>query len=157
MENDSFDALGLDPLGPNLHTLVAHAEGSHAMYFEPEDGRNPDVGCLYQDLSNRLRATTYALNFRDRTADSVRMLLTTVSGNEAERVLGFPAYWAPGEEYVLETPFRDWKQPRGTPTLPQGPKAPSANAVFRDPVLTIFCTEAWNYGGPGRAPRASCS
>lgn len=146
-----------DPLGGRLHPIAAYADGSHALYFEPESGRQPDsVGCEQEAFSGLLGPTAYATNIRDRTGDQVNVILTPVTGAEARRVLRFPAYWGQTEELVLDAPVVGSSQVRGTMQEPKGPSGPGTKAQFRDPIDTIFCRRTWHYDGPGSPPAADC-
>jgi hypothetical protein len=138
-----------DTLGRRLHTLVAYADGSHALYFEPEWARTPDaLGCALERASGWFRAVTYAANALDTTRDNVRRLLMPVVGSQAARVLSFPAYWSYSSTYTFETPLHTFTTTAGTTGKPAGPGSPAKKELFIDPVRTIFCRPTWNYDAP---------
>jgi hypothetical protein len=139
-----------DVLGPRLHATAADADGSHAMYFEPESGRQPDsFSCEYPKYSGRFAAAAYAANVRDRTGDDVSVILGPVSKRESERILTLPAYWSRTAEVRIDSPLFDRSSVDGTLADPGGPPSPSAQALYLDPVLTIFCGRTWHHDGPG--------
>jgi hypothetical protein len=142
-----------DPLGPQLHTLVAYADGSHALYFEPDRARTPDAaGCAAARASGWFRAVSYAANALDTTGDHVRRLLTPVVGAQAARVLSFPAYWSASNTYTFKTPISVFTTTAGTWRSPGGPGAPAKKDLFIDPVRTIFCQSTWHYEPSDQAP-----
>jgi hypothetical protein len=146
-----------DPLGSRLHPTAAYADGSHALYFEPESSRQPDsVGCEFDIASGLFAPATYAANVRDRTGEEVSVILEPVFGAEAKEVMEFPAYWAVTEEIELEAPMIGGTQVKGTVRNPKGPTAPRTKDLFIDPVGTVFCSRTWHYDGPGRPGDSSC-
>jgi hypothetical protein len=152
-----------DVLGQRLHTLVAYADGSHALYFDPEWARTPDaLGCTLERASGWFRAVSYAENALDTTRDEVRALLMPIVGTQASRVLSFPAFWSRTSTYTFETPLSTFTTTTGTTGEPAGPGSPAKKDVFIDPVRAIFCTRTWHYDPPPDAtadldlPSAMC-
>ena len=138
-----------DMLGQRLHPLVAYADGSHALYFEPQWSRTPDsLGCALSRASGWFRAVSYAANALDVTRDNVRALVTPVVGPEAAHVLAFPAYWSASNTYTFETPLDTFTTTAGSSKRPSGPGSPAKKDLFVDPVHTIFCQSTWHYDPP---------
>jgi hypothetical protein len=140
---------GADVLGPRLHTLVAYADGSHALYFEPKWTRTPDaLGCTLERASGWFRAVSFAANALDVTRDRVRALIKPITGAEAARVLRFPAYWSPSNTFTFDTPLDRFTPTVGTNRKPAGPGSPAKKDLFIDPVRTIFCDGTWHHDPP---------
>jgi hypothetical protein len=121
-----------DALGQRLHTLVAYADGSHALYFDPGWARAPDaIGCALERASGWFRAVSYTANAVDTTRDNVRALLVPIVGREAARVLSFPAYWSYSSTYTFETPMRTFATTAGTMTGPAGRRSGEEGSLCR--------------------------
>ena len=150
---DNFGYEPADLFGPRLHPSLGRARGAHAIYFDSYRGRSPDsLGCQSETRSDLFRIGAYALNIRDETSTAIPVLLTALSEAEASAVLEFPAYWSVENDAHLAVPtlFDMTKirvAPRGSVSAPQGPSSPSTKPLYREPVTTIFCSDAWHYDG----------
>jgi hypothetical protein len=126
-----------------VRPLVAVADGSHANYRYPNPAQAPDwTGCANLPA----RTTTllsYASNIRDRTgADwswqaSHRPL---VDGRTFP--MSFVGLWAPYSRTELVTLYR--REKLGRDAL--GPATPSLQALWRQPMRTIFYSRTWHPG-----------
>jgi hypothetical protein len=128
---------------PNLssltHPLVAVAAGSHANYDGSHDRRPPDwASCLGMEGS-AFEALTYVWGIEDVTGDHYRLLpehVRLVDGHDAP--MSFPGTWG-GNDHTRLRNQRSFQL--GAPGL--GPRTPSLQALWLDPISTIFCSDQW--------------
>jgi hypothetical protein len=122
------------------HAFIGVAEGSHANYLGAYAKRAPDwAGCRHRrGFANVL---SYISNIRDVTgADSIRPLATVVKVLDARKVpMSFPGFWGGFAEIRLKTGFRSRQKSHDN----KGPATPTFQALWQNPLGTIFCSDAW--------------
>ena len=129
----------------NTRTVVAVAEGSQANYRFPNPSQAPDwTGCA--NLPARTTTlVSYASNIRDRTsADwSWSAPATGFSFVDARKFpMNVVARWAPYSRTELQTLHKT--HPLGGDAA--GPATPSVQALWREPMRTIFRGTTWHRG-----------
>jgi hypothetical protein len=124
--------------GPRVHPLVAVAEGSHANYPDPRQKRTSDPGHCAGLPEGVAAAISYASNIRDKTEygwawyppeDGFIEL-----GRKDPGPMDFPGTWGASDRTTL-TNFNIHEIGKAKP----GPKTPSLQGPWTDPVGTIFC------------------
>ena len=126
-------------------TVVAVAEGSQANYRFPNPSQAPDwTGCA--NLPARTTTlVSYASNIRDRTRADWSWSAPE-DGFEFVDARDFPmnvvARWAPYSRTELQTLHRDHRL--GSDAA--GPATPSVQALWREPMRTIFASPRWHRG-----------
>ena len=126
-------------------TVVAVAEGSQANYRFPNPSQAPDwTGCA--NLPARTTTlVSYASNIRDRTRadwswsppeDAFRFV------DARDFPMNVVARWAPYSRTELETLHRRHELGNDAP----GPATPSVQALWREPMRTIFASPRWQRG-----------
>jgi hypothetical protein len=129
----------------DTRTVVAVAEGSQANYRFPNPSQAPDwTGCA--NLPARTTTlVSYASNIRDRTsADwSWSAPATGFSFVDARKFpMNVVARWAPYSRTELQTLHKT--HPLGGDAA--GPATPSVQALWREPLRTIFRGTTWHRG-----------
>lgn len=123
--------------GPRTHPLVAVALGSHANYPSAEEKRSPDwAACAKKLPSGTATALSYASNIRDRTEYGWLWFPPPDGWLEARAdrpPMSFPGLWGADGEIVLRN-FQANLLASET-----APATPSLQALWREPVRTIFC------------------
>jgi hypothetical protein len=125
------------------HPLVAVAEGSHANYPSAGQKHVPDTAYCQGLPKGTTTLLGYASDIRDRTeygwqwypADS-----GWLTADIAEPPMSFPGYWGADESTTLYGFFKENPIAKG-----HGPETPTLQALWREPVTKIFCS---NYTGP---------
>ena len=126
-------------------TVVAVAEGSQANYRFPNPSQAPDwTGCA--NLPARTTTlVSYASNIRDRTRADWSWS-PPADGFEFVDARDFPmnivARWAPYSRTELQTLHRDHRLGSDA----SGPATPSVQALWREPMRTIFAGPHWHRG-----------
>ena len=126
-------------------TVVAVAEGSQANYRFPNPSQAPDwTGCA--NLPARTTTlVSYASNIRDRTRADWSWS-APADGFELVDARDFPmnvvARWAPYSRTELQTLHRDHRLGGDA----AGPATPSVQALWREPMRTIFTSPRWHRG-----------
>lgn len=123
------------PRGPRIHPLVAVAQGSHANYPAAAQKRSPDWAHCAGAPAGVTSAISFASNIRDKTEYGwpwypARLLLVDAH----EQPMSFPGTWGEDDRTTLRN-FRSISL--GDPGL--GPKTPTLQALWQEPVRTIFC------------------
>lgn len=123
------------PPGPRIHPLVAVAEGSHANYPAAAQKRSPDWARCAGAPAGVTTAISFASNIRDKTEYGWpwyprRLILVDAHTPPMD----FPGTWGADDRTVLRN-FRS--NELGKPGL--GPKTPTLQALWQEPVKTIFC------------------
>jgi hypothetical protein len=134
--------------GPRVHPLVAVAEGSHANYPDPRQKRTSDPGHCAGLPEGVAAAVSYASNIRDKTEygwawyppDDGWIELGSSTGPSP---MDFPGTWGASDRTTL-TNFNVHEIGKAK----AGPKTPSLQPSWTNPVGTIFC-------GKYRAPVGS--
>lgn len=128
-----------------LHPLVAVATGSHANYLGAWRGRPPDWGTCRGVPGSAIGALSYASNVRDRTGRDRTIYPAFVklvgAGHPA---MAFAGRWGLSEVTSIEALRKKRIAKPG-----KGPESPSFKALWRRPLVTIFCTRYWS-------PRIDC-
>jgi hypothetical protein len=124
--------------GPDVHPLIAVAEGSHANYPDPKQKRTPDPAHCAGLPAGIAAAISYASNIRDKTEYGF-LWYPPENGwielrNDKEAPMDFPGTWGADGRVTL-TNYREHEI--GNPTA--GPRTPSLQAPWTNPVGTIFC------------------
>jgi hypothetical protein len=144
-----------DPLGHQLHPEVAVAKGSHAMYFDALDARAPDApGCRDHALSEIAAVSAYAANIRDPTSPDTAFIPDVAPLDQTAKILRFPAFWSPLDvitTHLPPNPILDDPPPARS----EGPKTPTLQDLYIDPISTIFCDNAW-HRAQGSDERGNC-
>ncbi len=136
-----------DDLEPRTHPYVAVAEGSQANYDNPNSSRSPDWATCAGIPGDALKLVSYASNIRDRTG---AVWTWTPSSDQLMEVdagvppMSFPGTWGANDLTTLKTPARSHRLGSGA-----GPKTPSLQALWREPLRVVFCTKTWQ-------PRGRC-
>jgi len=124
--------------GPHVHPLVAVAEGSHANYPDPNQKRTSDPGHCAGLPEGAAAAISYASNIRDKTEYGFAWYPPEDGWIELESdeapPMDFPGTWGIDDRTTL-TNFKEHEI--GSPK--QGPKTPSLQGPWTNPVGTIFC------------------
>jgi hypothetical protein len=121
---------------PPTHPLVAVAEGSQANYDNSQDRRPPDwASCLGVD-GTAFAAISYIWGIEDATGDDYRLLPTDIRMvGTPDAPMSFPGTWGENARTVVKN-FRTFRLgPEGA-----GPRTPSLQALWIDPLTTIFCS-----------------
>jgi hypothetical protein len=124
--------------GPEVHPLIAVAEGSHANYPDPKQKRTPDPAHCAGLPAGIAAAISYASNIRDKTEYGF-VWYPPEDGwielrNDKEAPMDFPGTWGANDRVTL-TNYREHEIGNPTP----GPRTPSLQAPWTNPVGTIFC------------------
>ncbi len=128
---------------PFTHPLVAVAVGSHANYESAESVRSPDFSSCPLFPGESIALLSYAWNLRDRTRDDWRALPKVAAiVDEGTPPMNFPGYWGKYDALEFE---RFGRRPLDTA---EGPRTPSRQQLWTDPMYKMFCGPAWR-------PRAS--
>jgi hypothetical protein len=124
--------------GPHIHPLVAVAEGSHANYPDPEQKRTSDPGHCAGLPEGAAAAISYASNIRDKTEYGWAWYPPEDGWIELGRTdpgpMSFPGTWGASDRTTL-TNFNVHE----IGTAKAGPKTPSLQPSWADPVGTVFC------------------
>ena len=138
------DALVAKGVGPLTHPYVAVAEGSQANYDNPSASRAPDWATCAGIPGDTLTLVSYASNIRDRTGAVWSWTPKRLVEVDAETPpMSFPGTWGANDLTTLET-LRSHRLSNPAP----GPRTPSLQRLWREPLNTVFCTGTWH--GPGR-------
>jgi lysophospholipase L1-like esterase len=123
------------PPGPRIHPLVAVAEGSHANYPAAAQKRSPDWAHCAGAPAGVTTAISFASNIRDKTEYGWPWYPGRLIPVDARTPpMSFPGTWGADDRTTLRN-FRS--NPLGKPGL--GPKTPTLQALWQEPVRTIFC------------------
>ncbi|HYP56264.1 MAG TPA: hypothetical protein VEQ41_08210, partial [Solirubrobacterales bacterium] len=122
--------------GPRTHPIVAVARGSHANYQDPDEKRSPDWTSCANGPAGVAKAISYASNIRDETEFGWLWHPPPrgwLPADEGRSPMSFPGRWGAEDRMALKN-FR-------TTDLHEGdaPRTPTFQALWRDPVRTIFC------------------
>jgi hypothetical protein len=124
--------------GPDVHPLIAVAEGSHANYPDPEQKRTPDPAHCAGLPAGIAAAISYASNIRDKTEYGFPWYPPEHGWvelrNDKEAPMDFPGTWGADDRVTLIN-YREHEIGNPTP----GPRTPSLQAPWTNPVGTIFC------------------
>lgn len=124
--------------GARIHPLVAVAEGSHANYPDPEQKRTSDPGHCAGLPEGMAAAISYASNIRDKTEYGWAWYPPKDGWLELRRggpnPMVFPGTWGASDRTTL-TNFNVHEIGKAK----AGPKTPSLQPSWTDPVGTIFC------------------
>jgi lysophospholipase L1-like esterase len=123
--------------GPRVHPLIAVAEGSHANYPDPDQKRSPDWASCAGAPAGVTTAISFASNIRDKTEYGWLWYPPPggwLPANSHTQPMDFPGTWGADDRTTL----RNFKSnPLGDPR--PGPKTPTLQPLWREPVKTIFC------------------
>jgi hypothetical protein len=128
-------------VGNELHPIVAVAEGSHANYPEADARHAPDWAACQGVPAGTTTAIDYASNIRDETQAGPtwqpqrRQLILT---NSHRRPMNFPGHWGASTRTVLIN-----QRPHVLSDDPGGPPSPPLQALWKDPLGQIFCSDNW--------------
>jgi hypothetical protein len=139
---------GLIPAAPTArpwtHPLVAVAEGSQANYPRADQARAPEWESCSGLPTLTAGLASYASNIRDRTAyDRLWAPPRPTLVDASSPPMSFPGSWGRHDETVLTNHS---VHPLGKPG--GGPRTPSLQPLWQDPVGRIFCNTYW-HGPPG--------
>jgi hypothetical protein len=128
---------------PWVHPLVAVAEGSHANY--PHAGAQSPNWTSCAGLPDGMEAAlTYAANVRERTDYAWQWYPARRSLARADALpMSFPGRWGLNDRSVLAN-FAHHPTSRSG----KGPKTPTLQPLWIDPLRTVFCNQYWD--GPVR-------
>lgn len=125
------------------HPLVAVAEGSHANYPSAGQKHVPDSAYCQGLPKGTTTLLGYASDIRDRTEYGWQWYPGDdgwLTADIAEPPMSFPGYWGANESTTLYGFFKENPIAKG-----HGPETPTLQALWREPVTKIFCS---NYTGP---------
>jgi hypothetical protein len=126
-------------LSSATHPLVAVAEGSHANYDDSHNRRPPDWATCMGMEGSAFEALTYVWGIEDVTGDHYRLLPTDVRlVDNRDPPMSFPGTWGGNDHTTLRNARSFQIGQEGA-----GPKTPSLQALWIDPITTIFCSEQW--------------
>jgi hypothetical protein len=123
------------------HPLVAVANGSQGNYPDADGHRPPDwTSCSH--LPRGIGALlSYAANVRDRTSDDWQWgAADVIKVSEKDPPMNFPGSWGGNDVTEFKNLHTFSTAPGG------GPKSPPLQALWQNPIKTIFCDRYW--GGP---------
>lgn len=124
--------------GPRVHPLVAVAEGSHANYPDPRQKRTSDPGHCAGLPEGMAAALSYASNIRDKTEYGWAWYPPEDGwielGRKEAGPMDFPGTWGASDRTTL-TNFNVHEIGKAK----AGPKTPSLQGPWTNPVGTIFC------------------
>ncbi len=121
------------------HPLVAVARGSQASYADAGANRPPDwTSCTH--LPRGVGALlSYAANVRDVTSDDWQWGAEKVLRvDEKQEPMNFPGTWGDDDVTEIKTGRRFVFPPGG------GPQSPPLQALWQEPMRTIFCDRYWD-------------
>ena len=136
---------------PWTHPVVAAAEGSQANYPRAEQ-RRPPIWDRCTDIPGlTVGMVSYAANVRDRTGyDWQWKPLEILPVTSESGPMSFPGQWGAHDETRLVN-----KADLAPLDTGGGPKTPSLQPLWQDPVRTIFCSGYWSWPQEWRRPRKS--
>lgn len=129
-----------------LHPRVAVAEGSHANYVKSDERRSPNWAGCAKILGGKLSLSllSYASNIRDETNLGTEWTPTNlVRVDEQTPPMTFPVTWGEDDRTTL---VNKRTQALNDPGL--GPKTPSLQDLWKNPLKTVFCSKAWDQWRP---------
>ena len=135
------------------HPMVAVAEGSQALYHDPEDNIPPNWARCNGVSQTYVETANLAYKIRDRTGVSSVLELGLEMVDEDTPEMSFPGYWGRHNTTQFETAFgKTYELEKEGP----GPESPARKTDWLTPVHEIFCTRGWKWVGEGRRPKNSC-
>jgi hypothetical protein len=139
LEWDDIQVADDPSLSSATHPLVAVAEGSHANYDDSHNRRPPDWATCMGMEGSAFEALTYVWGIEDVTGDHYRLLPTDVRLVDAgDPPMSFPGTWGGNDHTRLRNARSFQIGQEGA-----GPKTPSLQPLWIDPITTIFCSEQW--------------
>ncbi|HWM13143.1 MAG TPA: hypothetical protein VNO56_01530 [Gaiellaceae bacterium] len=139
LEWDDIQVADDPSLSSATHPLVAVAEGSHANYDDSHSRRPPDWATCLGMEGSAFEALTYVWGIEDVTGDHYRLLPTDVRMVDGgDPPMSFPGTWGGNDHTTLRNARSFQIGQEGA-----GPKTPSLQALWIDPITTIFCSEQW--------------
>lgn len=137
----------------DLHPMVAVAEGSMAMYADPSLNEPPDWAGCAGIPSREASVATLAYNVREQLGEKRALAIAEHEQvDERHPVMAFPGFWGMNGSASFET------VPGKIVPLPgdrTGPRTPTHQRLWFDPLETIFCRRAFRQVG-GTADRQDC-
>jgi len=122
------------------HPLVAVARGSHGNYSDAGELRPPDFTSCTKLPRGIGTLLAVAANVRDVTDDAWEWGAATVETvDERDWPMSFPGTWGYNDLIELET-GRTFSTDQGA-----GPASPPLQALWDDPIRTIFCDRYWDH------------
>jgi hypothetical protein len=127
------------------HPLVAVANGSHANYPEAGAQRPPDFTSCKRLPRGVGTLLGFAANVRDRTSDDWEWgAARVISVTEKDWPMRFPGTWGGNDVTQFKNARTFTSAPGG------GPASPPLQALWQDPITTIFCDRYWDGPEPCR-------
>jgi hypothetical protein len=124
------------------HPAVAVAVGSQANYPPARAGRAPNWDVCQGIGSATVSLLSYMWNIRDRTGQDFEWLpLELRLVNAHTPPMTFPGTWGAKDTFQFVTTEDDPDEPRAG----LGPRTPTRQALWRQPVHQIFCGEGWRH------------
>jgi hypothetical protein len=139
LEWDDIQVADDSSLSSATHPLVAVAEGSHANYDDSHNRRPPDWATCMGMEGSAFEALTYVWGIEDVTGDHYRLLPTDVRLVDGrDPPMSFPGTWGGNDHTRLRNARSFQIGEEGA-----GPKTPTLQPLWIDPITTIFCSEQW--------------
>jgi hypothetical protein len=138
-----WDDVRVRAAGSRLRPLVAVADGSQANYRYPNPAQAPDWSGCASLPPKTLTLVSYASNIRDRVgADWTWEPAEHLLVDARRSPMSFVGRWAPFSRTELDTLYRDQKLGPDA----AGPATPTLQALWREPLRTIFRSSNWHPG-----------
>jgi hypothetical protein len=135
------------------HPMVAVAEGSQALYHDPEANIPPNWARCNGVSETWVETANLAYKIRDRTGVSEVLALDLEMVDDDTPEMSFPGWWGRHNTTQFETAFgRTYELEKEG----HGPESPARKTDWATPVHEIFCTRGWKWVGAGRRPKTSC-
>ena len=120
------------------HPLVAVAVGSHANYEAAASVRSPDFTSCDLFPGESIALLSYSWNLRDTTRDDWRQMPKVAAiVDKTDPPMNFPGFWGKDDTTAFE------RFGRRTLKTADGPKTPSSQELWADPMYKMFCGPAW--------------
>lgn len=124
------------------HPAVSVAVGSQANYPPARAGRAPNWDICQGFGSATVSLLSDIWNIRDRTGQDYEWLpLELRLVNAHTPPMTFPGTWGDRDTFEYVTTSED----TGEPKVGLGPRTPTRQDLWRDPVRRIFCGEGWRH------------
>ena len=123
------------------HPAVSVALGSQANYPPAQADVSPNWASCQGYPDQTVSLLSYVWNIRDRTGEDYQWLPKQVKlVNAHETPMTFPGVWGPKDTFQYVTTRDDPERKGGL-----GPRTPSRQMLWRQPVFAIFCGQGWRH------------
>jgi hypothetical protein len=123
------------------HPAVSVAVGSQANYPPAQADVAPNWASCQGYPDQTLSLLSYVWNIRDRTGEDYEWLPKQAKlVNAHETPMTFPGIWGPKDTFQYVSTHDDPDRRGGL-----GPRTPSRQVLWRQPVFAIFCGQGWRH------------